>query len=154
LVVLAAVVLHFGRAPSGGSPPATPATPASSSSAQLARLESAITDVQSASSGAQAELTTLTLFPTPPRVATIINPYVDPLHLYDTLAATVTVPARARDAAHATQAQVLSDMAFLRTVNGLPPIQLGAFITTFLARSSELQGSMDALQHALTPSAP
>ncbi len=154
LVVLGAVVLHFGHTQSGGSSPAPPRAPTSASPAQVARLESAITDVQSASSGVQSGLTNLALFPTPPRVATMINPYVDSLHLYDTLAAGVRVPAPAQAAARSAETQVRSDIAFLQTINGLAPIQLGAFITSFLARSTQLEETLGALQHALTTAAP
>jgi hypothetical protein len=151
-VAVGAAVLHFGHT-SGTSTPVPATTPVVSSPAQVARLESAITDVQSASTGAQAGLTTLSVFPTPPRVATIINPYVDSLHLYDTLATAVTVPTAARAAAFTAETQVRQDIAFLRTVNGLPPIRLGAYISSFFARSTQLQQTMDSLQKALSPSA-
>ena len=154
-VVIGAVVLHFGHIRSGtAAPPATAATPGVSSQDTVARLESAITDVQSASTAAQAGLTTLTVFPTPARVATIINPYVDSLQLYETLASSVQVPAAARDAAQTADTQVHQDIAFLGTIDNLPSVQLGFFIDDFFARSTQLQSTMDALEHALTPAAP
>ncbi len=153
-VVIGAVVLHFGHIHSDASTPATAATPGAASAATTTRLESAITDVQSASTGAQAELTTLSAFPTPLRVATIINPYVDSLQLYQTLASSVDMPSAARAAATTADAQVSKDIAFLGTINNLPPIQLGSFIQEFFARATQLQSSMDALQHALNPATP
>ncbi len=150
-VAIGAAVLHFGHIRSNSTPPATAATTGASSRANIARLESAITDVQSASSGAQAGLTTLSVFPTPPRVATIINPYVDSLQLYETLASSVEVPKAARSAASTADLQVHDDISFLGTINGLPAIQLGSFIEGFFARSTQLQSTMDALEHALNP---
>jgi hypothetical protein len=150
-VAIGAAVLRFGHIHSNSAPPATAATPGASSAANIARLESAITDVQSASSGAQAGMTTLSVFPTPPRVATIMNPYVDSLQLYETLASSVEVPKAARTAASTAAVQVHEDIGFLGTINGLPAIQLGSFIDGFFARSTQLQSTMDALQHALNP---
>jgi hypothetical protein len=96
-------------------------------------------------------MTTLSVFPTPPRVATIMNPYVDSLQLYETLASSVEVPKAARTAASTAAVQVHEDIGFLGTINGLPAIQLGSFIDGFFARSTQLQSTMDALQHALNP---
>ncbi|HTU36556.1 MAG TPA: hypothetical protein VMF35_00985, partial [Acidimicrobiales bacterium] len=86
--------------------------------------------------------------------ATIINPYVDSLQLYETLASSVQVPAAARDAAQTADTQVHQDIAFLGTIDNLPSVQLGFFIDDFFARSTQLQSTMDALEHALTPAAP
>ena len=132
-----------GRAGSGASSPAN-----------VARLESAITDVQSASSGAQAGLTTLTVFPTPPRVATIINPYVDSLQLYETLASSVTVPRRpaaprARPTRRCTRTSASSGPS-----TGCPPFSLAPSLTGSSPSSTQLQSTMDALQHALNTATP
>ncbi len=50
--------------------------------------------------------------------------------------------------------QVHQDISFLGTINDLPAIQLGSFIEQFFARSTQLQSTMDALQHTLNPASP
>ena len=153
VVICAVVIVHAGRARSETQPPAATTSPVSSG-AQLSHLESAISDVQSASSGAQAGLTSLAGFPTPQRVAAVVNPYVDSLQLYQNVAAGVTVPTEARSAFASANDQVAQDITFLKGINGLPPVQLGSFIDEFLAHSTQLQATLDRLQQDLQPVAP
>lgn len=153
VVVCAVVIVHSGRVRTETQEPAATASPVVASAAQVSHLESAISDIQSASSGAQAGLSTLSQFPTPPRVASIINPYVDSLELYKTLAVTIAVPTVARADFASANGQDVQDITFLQSINGLPPLQLGAFIKEFFARSSQLQAILDRLQQDLQPTA-
>ena len=152
VVICAVVVVHAGRARSETQPPAAIISPVSSG-AQLSRVESAISDVQSASSAAQAGLTSLAEFPTPQRVAAVVNPYVDSLQLYQNVAAGVTVPTSARSAFASANDQVVQDITFLKSINGLPPVQLGSFIEEFFAHITQLQATLDRLQQDLQPKA-
>ena len=153
VVICAVVIVHAGRARSDTQPPAATTSPVSSG-AQLSRLESAINDVQSASSGAQAGLSSLGGFPTPQRVAAVVNPYVDSLQLYQNVAAGVTVPTAARAAFASANDQVAQDITFLKSINGLPPLQLGTFIDEFVAHITQLQATLDRLRQNLQPTAP
>jgi hypothetical protein len=160
-VVAGALLVHFKHvgsqgpvAPSTGGAAHTTSGAAAASSADVARLQSAITDVESSASGATAQLSTLGSIPTLARVAPIVNPYMASLQLYAALASAVTVPPAAQAAAHAADAQVQQDAAFLGTINTLPAAQLGSFLQEFYAHSAQLQSSMDGLQHALSPATP
>ena len=153
VVICAVVVVHAGRARSDTQPPVAVTSPVSSG-AQLFRLESAISDVQSASTEAPAGLTGLGGFPTPQRVAAVVIPYVDSLQLYQNVAAGVTVPTHACAAFASANAQVVQDITFLKSINGLPPVQLGSFIDEFFAHITQLQATLDRLQQDLQPIAP
>ena len=51
-------------------------------------------------------------------------------------------------------AQVVQDINFLKSIDGLPPVQLGSFIDHYFSRITQLQATLDRLQQDLQPIAP
>jgi hypothetical protein len=88
-------------------------------------------------------------FPTPSNVEKIVNPYVSSLQLYGTLLSESKVPAAARSDVASAEAQVRQDVQFLDTIDGLPPLQLGAFLKQFDADATQLQTTLSALEQNL-----
>jgi len=140
--------LHHSATPPA-APPASTAPSAAPVSPEAARIQSATDAVDSASTAAGAGLASVTNFPTPANIATVINPYVASLQLYDTFMSGASVPASASSAAAAAEAQVRSDITFFGTIDGLPPIRLGAYLKSFTTDVSRLQASLSALEQAL-----
>jgi hypothetical protein len=151
VVAVGAVVLgSIHRAPSAPSPShSTTASTAPTSGAAISQVRSATDEVASATSGARAGLASLSGFPTPDNVATVINPYVASLRLYEAFMSDATVPVAARSAASTAEAQVRQDVSFLETIDGLPPIGLGAFLQQFATDTTQLQTSLTALEQDL-----
>jgi hypothetical protein len=85
----------------------------------------------------------------PPNVSTIINPYVASLRLYEAFMSRATVPESAQPAAAAAEAQVRQDVRFLETIDGLPPIHLGAFLNEFATDTTQLQTTLTTLEQDL-----
>jgi len=152
LVVVAAVVVlrSVHRTPSAptASQPTTAAS-APPSVADTSQVQSATDAVDSATTGARAGLASLPGFPTPPNVSTIINPYVASLRLYEAFMSRATVPESAQPAAAAAEAQVRQDVRFLETIDGLPPIHLGAFLNEFATDTTQLQTTLTTLEQDL-----
>ena len=144
LVVAAAVIPAIHRPPAGGQPTRTPTVPASSSKAS--EIQSATDAVDSATTATRAGLTSVAGFPTPTNVSTVINPYINSLQLYETFLSGTTVPLPARATSQIALAEVRQDIAFLETIDGLPPIRLGAFLQGFATDSTQLQSTLDTLE--------
>ena len=113
------------------------------------RLQSATDATDSATTATQVALTSLSNFPTPTNVATIINPYVSSLQLYETFLAGSDAPAPARAAVAHAETQVRQDLKFLDTIDGLPPIQLGSYLGQFDTDTTQLQTTLSALEQDL-----
>ena len=109
------------------SPPARSASGVSSP-ADAARIQTATDEVDSATTAARAGLASMTSFPTPANVATIINPYISSLQLYEAVLSGSKVPPSATSEAASAEAQARQDLEFLGTIHGLPPVQLGAYL--------------------------
>ena len=149
VVSVAAIVhsLHHTTGPTVTAPPST-TLPAASSPA-TARVQSATDSVDSATTAAVASLASLPGFPTPTNVANVINPYISSLQLYDAFLSGASVPQPARSVADATESQVRHDVAVFSTIDGLPPIRLGAYLNTFSAEVTRLQASFTTLEQDL-----
>ncbi len=156
-VVLACIFLVVGaaalvmrdmhRSSPTASPPAHTAPAVSPQDA--ARLQSATDAVDSATTAASVGLTSLSAFPTPTNVETVINPYISSLQLYETVLAGSTVPAAAQPATASAEAQLRQDLKFLESIDGLPPAQLGAFLLQFDTDATHLQTTLSALEQNL-----
>ncbi len=148
-VVSVAAIVHslHTTGPSVTTPPST-TLPAASSPA-TARVQSATDSVDSATTAAVASLASLPGFPTPTNVANVINPYISSLQLYDAFLSGASVPQPARSVADATESQVRHDVAVFSTIDGLPPIRLGAYLNTFSAEVTRLQASFTTLEQDL-----
>ncbi len=156
-IVLACIFLVVGAAGVAvrelhrSTPTATPPahTAPTVSPQDVARLESATDAVDSATTAASVGLTSLSAFPTPTNVETVINPYISSLQLYETVLAGSTVPAAAQPASASAEAQLRQDLQFLDTIDGLPPAQLGAFLLQFDTDATHLQTTLSALEQNL-----
>ncbi len=94
-------------------------------------------------------LTSLTAFPTPTNVETVINPYISSLQLFQTFLSGAKVPAPARAAATSAEAQLHQDLQFLDTIDGLPAQQLGAYLVQFDTDATRLQTTLSTLEQNL-----
>jgi hypothetical protein len=150
LVVVSAAGIARTLHNPAASTPASPATtvPAATASAE-ARLQTATDDADSATTTAQAGLTSLPGFPTPTNVAAVINPYVASLRIYQTFLAGATVPASAQSAAAAATAELGHDVTSFSSIDGLPPIRLGAYLDEFSTDVTHLETTLSALEEDL-----
>jgi hypothetical protein len=114
-----------------------------------ARIQAATDAVDSATTAASVGLTSLSAFPTPTNVETVINPYISSLQLYETFLSGTKVPASAQPAATSAMARIRQDLQFLETIDGLPPQQLGAFLTQFDTDTTQLQTTLSTLEQDL-----
>jgi hypothetical protein len=94
----------------------------------------------------------MTSFPTPANVATIINPYISSLQLYEAVLSGSTVPSSATSEAASAKAQARQDLAFLGTIHGLLPLQLGAYLGQVGTEATQLQATLSDLEQSLRPS--
>ncbi len=149
LVAGAAIVhaLHHSTTPAAAPPTHHAAAP--SPSPGTSRLQTATDATDSATTAAQVALTSLSNFPTPTNVATIINPYISSLQLYETFLSGSDAPAPARAAVAHAETQVRQDLKFLDTIDGLPPIQLGSYLVQFDTDATQLQTTLSALEQDL-----
>jgi hypothetical protein len=164
LVIVAAAVTVRSLRHSTTTPPAavhsTPPASASpgtassaSTSAGTARIQAATDAVDSATTAASVGLTSLNAFPTPTNVETVINPYISSLQLFQTFLSGARVPASAKATATSAEAQLRQDLQFLDTIDGLPPQQLGAYLTQFDTDATQLQTTLSTLEQNLRSSA-
>jgi hypothetical protein len=114
-----------------------------------ARIQAATDAVDSATTAASVGLTSLSAFPTPTNVETVINPYISSLQLYETFLSGTKVPASAQQAAASSVAKIRQDLRFLETIDGLPPDQLGAFLVQFDTDATQLQTTLSTLEQDL-----
>jgi hypothetical protein len=171
VVVAAAVGVRALRHQPTTAPPAHAASPASTArhttapskgstnkgststaSTNTARIQSATDAVDSAATAASVGLASLSAFPTPTNVETVINPYISSLQLYDAVLEGGQMPPAARPAAASAEAQLRQDLQFLDTIDGLPADQLGAYLTQFNADATRLQTTLSTLEQNLRAS--
>ena len=122
---------------------------AGTAASDTARVQAATDAVDSATTAASVGLTSLTAFPTPTNVETVINPYISSLQLYQTFLSGTKVPPSAQPAAAAAAAKIRQDLQFLETIDGLPPQQLGAFLAQFDTDTTQLQTTLSTLEQDL-----
>ena len=115
----------------------------------MARIQSATDSVDSATTAARAGLASLPGFPTPANVANVINPYISSLQLYEAFMSGTSVPAPVQSAAATVESQVRHDVAVFGTIDGLPPIRLGAYLKGFSSDVTRLQASLNTLEQSL-----
>jgi hypothetical protein len=114
-----------------------------------ARMQTATDAVDSATTAASVGLTSLSAFPTPTNVETVINPYISSLQLYATFLSGTKVPSSAQPAAATAEAKIRQDLQFLETIDGLPAQQLGAFLVQFDTDATQLQTTLSTLEQEL-----
>jgi hypothetical protein len=136
------------------APPVTAAPPARTAptlptSQDVARIQTATDAVDSATTAASVGVASMTAFPTPTSVATIMNPYIASLQLYETVLSGSKVPAAARPAVASAQTQLRQDLQFLDTIDGLPAAQLGAYLAQFDSDATHLQTTLSTLEQNL-----
>jgi len=142
-------VLAVRSAPVGtGSPPAT------TSPAAVGRLDDATTEVLSATTAAQDGFAAFTGIPTPSRVATVTDPYVDSLQLYETVLGGTPVGTSAQAADEAVSTLVAGDIAYFAGAANVSPANLGTYMEGFFTRATELQAATSQLEFALGPRPP
>jgi hypothetical protein len=129
--------------------PPTHSPAAVSSNADASQIQTATDAVDSATTAARAGVVSLPSFPTPANVATEINPYLSSLQLYASFLSGRKVPEPAQSAAAIAEAQVNQDLQFLKTINNLPPLQLGAYIVQFETDATQLQATLNTLEQNL-----
>ena len=156
LVAVAATLvvrsLHHAT-PATTNPPTRSASPVSPSG-DTARIQTATDEVDAATTAAQKGIASMTNFPTPANVATIINPYIASLQLYEAVLSGNTVPPTATSEAATAEALTRQDLTFLDTIDGLPPVELGAYLGQVGADTTQLQATLSDLQQSLRASAP
>jgi hypothetical protein len=135
------------QAPAGTSAPGTSSTGTAASG--TARIQAATDAVDSATTSASVGLTSLSAFPTPTNVETVVNPYISSLQLYETFLSGTKVPSAAQPAAASAEAKIRQDLQFLETIDGLPPQQLGAFLVQFDTDATQLQTTLSTLEQDL-----
>jgi len=157
--LVAGRVLHHTPAPAaqpqgapaaGGQRGTAASTPSAPSVA--ASLQTATDEADSATTTALAGLSSLPSFPTPTNVASVVNPYVASLLLYEAYLSGATVPASVRQPTATASSEIRNDLTFLDTINGLPPIELGAFIGQFQSDTTQLQNTLGTIERALSAS--
>jgi hypothetical protein len=150
-VAAVAVVRSLHHSTVSASPPVH-STSAVSTSSAVARLQTATDAADSATTSARVALTSLSHFPTPTNVETVINPYISSLQIYGTFLSETDAPPAARSAAASAGSQVRQDLKFLVTIEGLPPVQLGSYLQQFGTNATQLQTTLSALEQDLRPS--
>jgi hypothetical protein len=160
VVVAAAVAVRALHHPTTAAPPPAHTAPPSHRTAPVApspsaaRIQTATDAVDSATTAASVGLTSLSAFPTPTNVETVINPYISSLQLYEAVLSGTKMPVAARPAAASAVAQLRQDLKFLDTIDGLPPDQLGAYMVQFDTDATRLQTTLSTLEQNLRTTTP
>jgi hypothetical protein len=159
VVVVAALLgvraLHNSNHPTTTGAPSVTAAPRARTvptvppSQDAARIQTATDAVDSATTAASVGVESMTAFPTPTSVATVMNPYIASLQLYETVLAGSKVPAAAQPAATSAETQLRQDLQFLDTIDGLPAAQLGAYLAQFDTDATHLQTTLSTLEQNL-----
>ncbi len=160
LVVVVAALLgvralhHSSHPTTTAAPPVTAAprartVPTVPPSQDAARIQTATDAVDSATTAASVGVESMTAFPTPTSVATVMNPYIASLQLYETVLAGSKVPTAAQPAATSAETQLRQDLQFLDTIDGLPAAQLGAYLAQFDSDATHLQTTLSTLEQNL-----
>jgi hypothetical protein len=144
VVMVVMVLLHHSD-----NPPARAAAKTRVISPGTARLQTATKAIDTDANTTLLALHALKLIPTPVKVATVINPYVSNLQHYQTVLSGVKVPAAARGAAAEVRSLLSRDVPSFATIDGLPPLRLGAYLEEFGTGLAQLQKDLGTLEHAL-----
>ena len=144
--LVAAVVVSWVHNPTA----ATVRTPAASTSgvpsAAVSRVQAATQAAGVATLLTRSKLDDISGIPTLANVTVIINPYVSSLQRYETALRGTTVPAGARSSVNGVRSLVQQDAQFLSTINGLPSLDLGAYLAEVSKRSTQLQMAFSAVE--------
>ena len=151
IVVLAATAiyasLHHPTTAPTGAPETT--TSAVASPAASARIHQATAGVLAATTRAQHQLLATPGFPTPPKTARVINPYISSLQDYRDFLSNLNVPTAAQGAKHTASEVINQDLQFLATINGLEPVQLGTWLVQFGANTVDVQTALSTFEEVL-----
>lgn len=168
IVVLACIVVagvaivfslhHSATATTGSSATTTSgvatshgtATPPRSSG--TSRVQAAVKGADAATTKAQSQLDSLSGFPTPAKVAAVIDPYAYALQLYESFLSGSAVPAAAWSDKITADTQVSEDLRFLNTINELPSLQLGTYMVQFGTVAAQLHTTLSTLEQDLSSS--
>ncbi len=152
VVLLAATVIVISlHQPTTAGPPAASTSKAPPPSA-ISRARSATEAALTATTAARQGLGSLSGFPTVPKVAAVITPYISSLEHYQAFLTGSTVPAAARRARDNATAVVNQDLRHLGTINGLASLRLGTWLEQFSTDMVALQASLSTFEHALRSS--
>jgi hypothetical protein len=151
IVILAATAIYASLHHSTTAATVAPPTTASHvvSPAASARIHQATANVLTATTKAQHQLVTLPGFPTPPKTARVINPYISSLQNYRDFLSNLTVPAAAQGAKRTATEEINQDLRFLATINGLEPLQLGTWLVQFGANTVDVQTALSTFEEVL-----
>jgi hypothetical protein len=144
VVMVVMVLLHHSD-----NSPAGRASTAATVSRETARLQAATTAMNRDGTAAHSALLSLKAIPTTVQVAAVINPYASSLRHYQTVLSGAHVPTSSRGAAANVRALLSGEVRFLPTIDGLPPLRLGAYLEQFGSDLTHLQKDLGALEHAL-----
>jgi hypothetical protein len=117
--------------------------------AETAHMLTATRGAVAATTAARTNLDSLAVFPTPDKVAAVMNPYVSSLQHYETVLMGTDTPAAARTTALSTLILVTQDVQFLGTVNGLAPVKLGTYLEDFGTNASQLLRTLSTFEREL-----
>ena len=151
IVVLAATAIYASLHHSTPVATGAPATTASAavSPAASARIHQATAGVLTATTRTQHLLVTMPGFPTPPKTARVINPYISSMQDYRDFLSNLTVPAAAQGAKRTATDEINQDLRFLATINGLEPVQLGSWLVQFGTNTVDVQTALSTFEEVL-----
>jgi hypothetical protein len=153
-LAVATVMFLLNRSPRTASSPRTApsaaVTPSDTvSTAAIAHVQAATSAAISATATARTNLRSLTGFPTPDKVAAVMNPYVSSLQRYATVLTDTDTPAAARTSALSALMLVTRDVQVLDTINGLAPVRLGSYLEDFGTNASRLMTTLNTMERQL-----
>lgn len=151
-LLVAAVATVYALQPTTPNPglqtPSASDVPPSLQASQV-QVRAATAAAVSATTTVRSRLAAMSGFPTPPKVAAMINPYDSSLQLYEVVLSVSAVPAAVWSAKSGAAAQVRRDLQFLATINGLPPVRLGAYLRQLGTNSTQLQATLNTFEQTL-----
>jgi hypothetical protein len=150
-VVVAGVMILLHKSPDAASGPTTTSTAAVSTS-DTARMQAATRDAAAATTAARSKLKGMTSFPTPDKVAAVMNPYVSSLERYETVLTGTDTPTAAQTTALSALMLVSQDVQFLFTINGLPPVRLGSYLDQSGKKAKQLLKTLSTFERELNTS--
>lgn len=151
IVVLAGTAIYMSVHHSTTTTTGTPAAATTHvvSPATSARIHRATAGALTATTTAQHQLLAMPGFPTPAKTARVINPYISSLQDYRDFLSNLTVPAAAQGAKRTATEEINQDLAFLTSINGLEPVQLGTWLVQFGANTVDVQTALSTLEQVL-----
>jgi hypothetical protein len=153
-VVVAGVMILLHKSPhaaSGTTTTSTTSAPAVSAS-DTVRMQAATRAAAAATTAARSKLDGMTGFPTPDKVAAVMNPLVSSLQRYETVLTGTDTPAAARTTALSALILVTRDVQFLFTINGLAPVRLGTYLDESGKDATQLLKTLSTFERELNTS--